>query len=50
MGHNFHVKRHFKFGVENGEKLGQLQLSTIHMSRERQQLHQQFMLKRLIKT
>jgi hypothetical protein len=24
-GHNFHVEWHFKFGVENGEKLGQLQ-------------------------
>jgi hypothetical protein len=36
--------------VENGEKLGQLRLGNIHLSRERHHLCQQFVLKPLIKT
>jgi hypothetical protein len=49
-GHNFAFAWHFKFVVENGEKLRQLQPSTIHWGQGRQHLCQQFMLKPFLKT
>jgi hypothetical protein len=49
-GHNFAFGWHFKFGVENGKKLGQLQLSTIHRCRETFKVCQQFIQNLLLNT
>jgi hypothetical protein len=48
-GHNFAFGWHFKFCVEKGEKLGQLQSGTIHQRHERHDFCQLFVLNLLIK-
>jgi hypothetical protein len=50
MGHKFHVKRHFKFEVEDGAKPWSMLACTVHRRRESLQLGFLFMQHMLLKT